>query len=216
MQPRIITGVVAGLTDERLSLDFISVMRYHSSSNCASIRFHSLQLDLEPVLFALKIVSQKRGGLIHVHDKYVQVAVVIEIAKCTAAAAMSRHDTFAGLRLQFLKSAVAQVTKQNAWSLVGILRQRLFNLGIHTACYKEHIRVPVVIQVNHPRAPACEARLYTRLRGSSYLIEIRLPVIPIKTTRVADKMRLEKVQVPVEVIVSDPDAHSSLFHSIVT
>jgi hypothetical protein len=117
MQPRIVTGVVAGLTDESLSLDLISIVRNDSRADRASIRFHSFEFDLEPVLFALKIVSQKRRWLIHVHDQYVQVAVVIEIAKRAAAAAMSRSNPFATLRLQFLKSAVTQVTEQNAWSL---------------------------------------------------------------------------------------------------
>src|SRR5208282_6232012 len=111
MEPRVITRVVARLADERLSLEFISVMRDHSSSNRAAIRFHSLKLDLEPVLFALKIVADKRRPLIHVHDKNVQVAVVIEVAKCATAAAMSRRNTFSTLRIQFLKSAVAQVPK---------------------------------------------------------------------------------------------------------
>src|ERR1700733_3526669 len=209
MQPRIIAGVVAGLTDESLSLNPISVVRNDSSSDRASIRFHSLEFDLEPVLFALKIVSQKRRWLIHVHDKYVQVAVVIEIAKRTAAAAMSRSNPFATLRFQFFKSAVAEVTEQNAWRFVGIQRQRLFNLGIHAAGHKEYIRIPVVIQIDHPRAPACEACLNTGPRSARDLVEIRLPVIPIETTRVADKVRLEKVQMPVEVIVSNPDTHSS-------
>src|ERR1700721_4765106 len=101
MQPRIIAGVVAGLTDESLSLNPISVVRNDSSSDRASIRFHSLEFDLEPVLFALKIVSQKRRWLIHVHDKYVQVAVVIEIANPAARAPRPRSTPFPPVRFSF-------------------------------------------------------------------------------------------------------------------
>src|SRR5579871_1645415 len=49
MQPRVITGVVAGLTNDRLSLGVFSIMHYNACTNCASIRFHPFELYFEPV-----------------------------------------------------------------------------------------------------------------------------------------------------------------------
>src|ERR1700676_2429584 len=129
---------------------------------------------------------------------------------------MSRCNSFAALRIQLLKSAVSKIAKQDTRGLIGILRQFLLDFGINASGHKKHIRVPVVIEINYPGTPACKACLHPDLRGTSHLVEIRLPVIPIKTASVADKMRLEQVEMSVEVIVSDPDAHSRLFHSIFT
>src|SRR5258708_14101550 len=111
MEPGIIGGVRAGLTYECLRLHLVAVMGYDTSSDCTSVRLHALQFYLQPVLLDFQIVSQQRRGLIHIDNQHIDVAVVVEVAKSTAPAAVSRRNTIAPLRFQFLKSAVSQISK---------------------------------------------------------------------------------------------------------
>ena len=91
METGIIAGVIAGLAHDSLSLDFRAVMSDDASSDCAAVRLHALQLNLEPVLLAVQIVSQQRWRLVHVDDQHVDVAVIVEVAEGAAAAAVRRQ-----------------------------------------------------------------------------------------------------------------------------
>ena len=97
MQTWIVAGVVAGLAQDRLRLDFRPIVHQHARSDRAAIRFHSLQLDLEPVLFRPSGHCAAERRLIHVHDQHVHIAVVVEVAESASAAAVWRRDSLARL-----------------------------------------------------------------------------------------------------------------------
>src|ERR1700735_4859167 len=132
MQAWIVARIVAGLAEYRLRLYFFAVVDQHAGSDRTAIRFHTLQLHFQPALFDCYVISQKRGRLIHVDDENVEVAIVIEVSEGASPATVRRGNAVTRLRLQFFKSAVSQIPKQNTRSLVWILRQLAFNFRINT------------------------------------------------------------------------------------
>ena len=78
-----------------------------------ALRFdsHPFEFDLDPVLFAFKVISQERGQFIHVEDEDVHVTVVVEIPESAPSAAVRCAHTGPGFPPQFLKGTIAQIAK---------------------------------------------------------------------------------------------------------
>jgi len=91
VEPRIVAGVVARLAENGLRLDLGAVMHQYARPNCAAIRLHTLQLDLQPVLVGLHVIPQQRWRLVHIHDQHIHIAVIIEVAERAAPAAVRRR-----------------------------------------------------------------------------------------------------------------------------
>src|SRR6185437_11296422 len=99
---------------------------------------------------------------IQVHDEHVEITIVIEVAKGTAAACMHGPDPRTSQVQQFFEFPVAQIAEHNALALERITRHRLLNLGIYTAGYPEQVRIAVVIDIEHTRSPTDVAGLHAQ------------------------------------------------------
>src|SRR5580704_6245103 len=137
MKPRIVRRIKAGLTQDALSLRFPPVMCKNPSPDCAPIGLNSLEFDLDPILFSVKIVAQKGGILIQVYDQHVDVAVIVKISESASAAAVGLSNTRAGSFDQFLEGVIAQIAKDRARRLVCILRQASFDFRVDVTCDHE-------------------------------------------------------------------------------
>ena len=56
----------------------------------------------------------------HVHHKHVDIAVVVEVAECRAAAGMLLQDAGAGQRGDVLEAGVAEIAVDQTLALVGL------------------------------------------------------------------------------------------------
>ena len=63
-------------------------------------------------------------------------------------------------------------------------------------------------------APADEARLDADARADGEVVEIALAVVAIQDVRVVGEMRLEDVEIAVEIVVADGDAHAGLLQAV--
>ena len=94
VQAAIVHGEVARLRGYFLRLLFAAVAGDHARADRASVRLRADQLHFDPMarLVALPhVVTEEGWRLIHVHDEYVDIAVVVEIAEGAAAAGMRRR-----------------------------------------------------------------------------------------------------------------------------
>src|SRR5437588_9249394 len=114
---------------------------------------------------------------------------------------------------QFFKSAVAKVAKHCARCLVGVLRELSFYFRIDVAGHHEQVWVTIVVEVGNSGSPTYVARFDADARRSRHIIEVSLPVVAIKNISVVREVCLEKIQVPIQIIVAAPDAHSRLLHA---
>src|SRR5450755_2178392 len=67
----------------------------------------------------------------------------------------------------------------------------------------------------NPAAPAGVTRFHSDFRQPRDVFEVALPIPSIAARRIARKMRLENIKVPVKVVITYPDTHSSLLHSVI-
>lgn len=104
------------------------------SPNRAPIGLYSLEFDLNPILFSVKIVAQKGRILIQVYDEHVDVAVIVKISERASAAAVRFSNTRASSFDQFLERVIAQIAKDRARRLVCILRETSFDFRVNVAC----------------------------------------------------------------------------------
>jgi hypothetical protein len=74
--------------------------------------FYSLKSNLDPAVAGRGVVAQQRRRLIDVHDQDIHIAVVIEVAKGKAAAAVAGNDTGTGLRAHSAKVPSPRLRKR--------------------------------------------------------------------------------------------------------
>ncbi len=196
MQPGVIAGVVARLTDYGLHLFLTTIMGDHASPDGASVGFDALQFHFNPALLRVNIIAQQRRRLVHIHDQDVHVAVVIEVSKSAPPAAVRGCDSCSGLCRQFFKGAVPEIAKQNSRCLVGILREFSLNLRINAPGHDEHVGVAIVIEIDDAGAPARVTDLHGNFRQARDVLKIALPIATIETKRIPDKWVLQRSRWP--------------------
>src|ERR1035438_926948 len=123
----------------------------------------------------------------------------------------------AGPRLvpEFFKHPVSQVPEKDARCFVGIVSQLAFNLRINAASNDENIWISIVVEIGNSGAPTYEPGLNPDFCGPGPVIEIAFTVVAVNAASVAHEVRLEYIQVSVEIVVSDADAHSPLVPALV-
>ncbi len=82
MKTQIALGIEARLSKHLLTLLPLPCPCDCDGANGGTVRRGSDQFHLNPMISVPQVVPQKRRGLVHVHDKNVYVAIVIEISKC--------------------------------------------------------------------------------------------------------------------------------------
>ncbi len=136
-----------------MRLGLSAIMRQDASSDGSAIGFCAFELNLNPVGLPCEVVAQKRRRFVKVDDNDVNIAIIIEIPESAAAAAMLGGHAGPCFVNQLLKYALPQVPENRPRSLVGILREFFFNMGIHVTCGHKQVWIAIVIQIHNPRAP---------------------------------------------------------------
>ena len=116
---------------------------------------------------------------------------------------------------QFFKRAVAQVAEDRARGFVGILRQLALHFRVNVACNHEQIGIAIVIQIDDAGAPADVTGIDCEARRSGEVVEVSLAVIVIKAVGVLGEVGFEQIEMTVEIIVANADAHSGLLHAVI-
>src|SRR5205823_4142382 len=215
MQAGIAAREKAGLTQDRLRLGLATIMDNHPGSNGASIGLYAVQFHFDPVGLTLEVIAQKRGRLVEIDDQYVDIPVVVEVSKSASPTTVCRCYTRTRLPDEFFENAFAQVPKDDAWCLIGVLRQRSFHLRVNMACNHEEIWKTVIVEVHDASSPAYVSCFNPETRGPRGILKVPLPVVAIKDVGVVRKMRLEQIEVSVQVIIADANPHARLLHAIV-
>src|SRR5215471_644789 len=72
----------------------------------------------------------------------------------------------------------------------------------------------VIIEIRDACTPTGIAGFNADLHRSGYVIELTLAIVSVKAIGIPDKVGLEEIQMAVEVVVADANAHPRLFHSV--
>ena len=115
---------------------------------------------------------------------------------------------------QLLESAVAKIAEHQARRAKRIRREGALHFRIDTAGHDEQVGQAVVVEIDHARAPADIARLDANAGADRHVVEVALAVVAIEHIRIVGKMGLEDVEIAVEVVVADADAHAGLLQAV--
>ena len=96
-----------------------------------------------------------------------------------------------------------------------VLRQFSLNLRVNVTCDHEQVRTTIVIEIDYSGAPADIACLHSNARSAGNIVESSLTIVVVENVGVIREVRLEKVQMSVEVIVANRNPHPRLFFSVV-
>src|SRR6185312_11179413 len=84
----------------------------NASANAAAIRPGSHCAHFDPVIAGARVAAEKLGKIVHAIHDYINIAVVIEVAKGAAAPGSGRVDAWATFGGDVFEAAVVQVTIQ--------------------------------------------------------------------------------------------------------
>src|SRR5262245_9189126 len=168
---------VGRLAQHFLRLYLPAIMHGYPRADRAAIRFHPGQLHLDPVVAAGDVITQQGRRLVLVVDEDVNIAIVVEIAKCKAAAGVGGLDSRTGLSDQFLEPGVTQVAEDHARSFERHRGELLLHLRINVTRHPEDVGVAVVVQVRDAGAPTDEAGLHGEARAHGHVAEAAPAVV---------------------------------------
>ncbi len=114
-----------------------------------------------------------------------------------------RRDAAARFLDQLLEAAVAQIAKHQPRRSERIGGQRSLHFRVHAAGHEEQVGKPVVVQIDDARAPADEPRLHADARADREIVEVALAVVAVQDVGVVGEMRLEDIEVAVEIVIAD-------------
>src|SRR3982074_2885167 len=108
MQAKVILGHVTGTAHYLIDLRMLAGNHSHASANGAAIGLGTDALDLQPVVLRAAVIAEQRGRLIHVDHCDVHIAVVVEIAEGSPAAAVRLSHARSGAGGNIHKAPVAE------------------------------------------------------------------------------------------------------------
>src|SRR3989441_4273970 len=176
----------------------------------AAVGLHADQLDLEPIVLRREIAAEKLGIIVDGIDDDVEVAVIVEIAEGAAARGDGNGDAGAGLGGDVGETAVAEIFVEQLLLRVAGFGFELLDFGIDVAVANENVGPAVVVHVEKAAAPAEILRVSAESSGESGVLEIGATEIAIERGRVAGEIRLDDVEIAVEVVIGGGDAHAGL------
>ena len=210
MRPEIVLRVVAAaaahflqlraagetsLTRAPIALRLLVVPTSLSVSQCASARRRQRE--------------QIGGGVDVVHDD-VDVAIVVEIGECRAAAGgRGRHRRTEPLR-DVLEASVAEVAVHDLALLVARLRLDPLDLRIDVAIDDEEVEPAVVVEIDEADAPSEPAGVQPDAGGERPIVAEALAAVGVQRRGVAGEVGLEEIDGAIAVVVADRDAHPGL------
>ena len=216
VQAGIVAGIKTTLAQNALGLPFPAITNENPRSNCASIGLNALEFHLDPIGIPADVIAQQGGRFVQVYDENVNVTIVVEVAKRTSPAAMRRGNAGASSFDEFFKGLISEITKNGAGRLVRILAELSFDFRVNVTGNHEKIGMTIVIQIDYSGAPANKTGLNSNTSAAGDIIKIALTVIVIKNAGVVGKVGLEEIEMSVEIIIANPDAHAGLFFAIIT
>ena len=193
VQTGIAGGEITGLTEYLLGLHLAAVVSQDARPDGAAVALHSLKTDLDPVVAGRSVVAQQRRRLVDVHDQDIHIAVVVEVAKGNAAAAVAGNDTWTSLRTHFGEGAVTPIAKKDAGRAQRVPGRDAIQLRIDGAGRDEDVRVAVVVEVDQTCAEADVAGFVVKTGLSRPVVEVALAVVAINASGLIDKVGLDQV-----------------------
>ena len=127
---------------------------------------------------------------------------------------MESADCRAGLVFYPDKRAVAPVAKHHSRSLVGESRVNALDLRINIARDPEDVRKAVVVEVDNARSPTHVGSLAGQPGGHGLIFKFPFAQVAIETGWLKLEMRLEDIQMPIQVVIADADSHPSHFLAV--
>src|SRR5215831_21179726 len=121
---------------------------------------------------------------------------------------MRRGDSRPPAVDDLFEAAAAEVAKDDAGRFHRVLRELLRDLGEDAAGYEEEVGIAVVIEVGHAGAPAHVAGLDADAGRQGDVVEVSFAIAAVKDARVVGEVGLEYVEVAVEIVVADAEAHA--------
>src|SRR6267143_1830905 len=161
------------------------------------------------------IVAQERWSFAEIDDKNVQVTIIVEITEGASAARMGSRNTGSSFLDQFLETAIAQISKNDAGILIRILQERFFHFRVDTPRGHEEVGESIVVEVHDSCSPANVAIFGSHMCGHRGVLKLSLAVVVKEPPGVIREVGLEQVQMPVKIVVAYADAHPRLLHSVI-
>src|SRR6185437_254511 len=137
-----------------------------------------------------------------------------EIAERAAPACVASFRPRSRAVDQLLKFPIPERTEKNTRGLERIAGQLRFDLWINIAGDEKQIRVAVVVEVLHARAPADVARLDAEAAVGGHVLEGAFAVVVIEDVRVVGEVRFENIERAVKIVIADSKSHAGLFHAV--
>jgi hypothetical protein len=110
---------------------------------------------------------------------------------------------------KFDKCAIPLIAEDEARAPGRVLGVYLLKLGIDRAGNQQNVRIAVVVQIHEPGSPTDEATLRTETGLGGNILKLAFSVVAIEAGGLVLEVRLDHVEVAVEVVVSDTNAHAA-------
>src|SRR2546428_6150834 len=112
---------------------------------------------------------------------------------------------------KLLKLAVSQIAEYDARRLQRIGGQLRRNLRVNAAGRYKQIGMAVIIEIDDAGAPTHETRLHAQAACDRHVLEKILPLIAVEDAGVIGEMRLENIEIAIQVEVARAHSHAGLF-----
>src|SRR5215472_6977779 len=185
-------------------------------ANAAAIGFRAQRLYFKPVVSRARIATQKLGQAIYGVHHHVDIAVVIEVAKCAPTTGIRSRDARSSQVGDFLKSAISQITVKQLALRVSRLGFELLDFGVHVPIADQNIGPAVVVEIEESASPAEVLRVRAEAGGESHVFKIRTAQVVIERRRVAGKIGFHDIEISVEIIVCRRNSHARLWLAVGT
>ena len=147
MQAQIILRIVARSAHHFIDLAAPASRDFHPCADCRAVRPRANTLDHEPVAFVTAVVTQQRRRTVQVIDDHIHIAIVVQVAECTA----SRQVFFAyrrpNLQRNIFEAAIAEIAVQDFGLPISDVQLPPLNLRIHMPVGNKQVFPAIVIEI---------------------------------------------------------------------
>ncbi len=150
------------------------------------------------------------GRRMHVGDRDVDRAVVVEVAEGAAASRARRDGRRAETVGDVREHAVARVAVHDLPLFVRGFRRNMADLRIHVSVGEEDVEPAVVVEVGEAGAPPQPPRVHAEPGVERPVLAEAVAAVRVERRGVAGEVRLDDVERAVAVEVADADAHARL------
>src|SRR6266480_2669741 len=209
MESQIALREVAIAAANFVPLNQISGNDFYFCTDTVSIALNANRLDEHGVFGITAIVPQEFRSAVQVVDHNIDIAIIIQIPKCDAAAYTSLQKGAAELKAYFCKGSVTVVLMNEVALAIA------WDLRVDMAIGNKQINPTVIVVVEKLGTPTDIRETYSSDIGSVGNIGERIVTIVVEEgVVVVIEVSFEYVQLAIMIIVSHGNAHASLFTAI--